>query len=139
MADIKKYLDQAGVEYLWKKLSLEDYPNNEILGAVINAIDQTKLDKSVFEEYIGNEVASFEPGDKDIPRVYIDGTIPTTKNEVLATLKYQSKTDTFNAYIKIKCQGTSSLAYPKKNFTIKVKQPSRIIIGVTAAVIWFSD
>lgn len=119
MTDLK-VLDTNGVKVLYDLLSLQDYPNNEILGAVINAIDQTKLDKSVFEEYIGNEVASFEPGDKDIPRVYIDGTIPTTKNEVLATLKYQSKTDTFNAYIKIKCQGTSSLAYPKKNFTIKM-------------------
>lgn len=119
MIDLK-VLDTNGVKVLYDLLSLQDYPNNEILGAVINAIDQTKLDKSVFEEYIGNEVASFEPGDKDIPRVYIDGTIPTTKNEVLATLKYQSKTDTFNAYIKIKCQGTSSLAYPKKNFTIKM-------------------
>lgn len=115
-----KFLDEKGVQHLWSKISMEDYPNNETLIAVLNAIDQTKLDKSVFEEYIGNEVTSFEPGEKDIPRVYIDGTIPTTKNEVLATLKYQSKTDTFNAYIKIKCQGTSSLAYPKKNFTIKM-------------------
>ena len=115
-----KFLDEKGLQHLWSKISMEDYPNNETLIAVLNAIDQTKLDKSVFEEYIGNEVASFEPGEKDIPRVYIDGTIPTTKNEVLATLKYQSKTDTFNAYIKIKCQGTSSLSYPKKNFTIKM-------------------
>lgn len=44
MADIKKYLDQAGVEYLWKKLSLEDYPNNEMLIAVINALDESKVD-----------------------------------------------------------------------------------------------
>lgn len=115
-----KFLDEQGLRHLWSKISMEDYPNNETLIAVLNAIDQTKLDKSVFEEYIGDEVASFEPEDKDIPRVYIDGTIPTTKNEVLATLKYQSKTDTFTAYIKIKCQGTSSLAYPKKNFTIKM-------------------
>lgn len=115
-----KFLDEQGLRHLWSKISMEDYPNNETLIAVLNAIDQTKLDKSVFEEYIGNEVASFEPGEKDIPRVYIDGTIPTTKNEVLATLKYQSKTDTFTTYIKIKCQGTSSLAYPKKNFTIKM-------------------
>lgn len=42
----KKYLDQKGVEYLWSKLSLEDYPNNELLIAVINAIDEGKADKS---------------------------------------------------------------------------------------------
>ena len=45
MAEVKKYLDQAGVEYLWSKLSLEDYPNNEMLIAVINALDATKVDK----------------------------------------------------------------------------------------------
>ena len=41
----KKYLDAEGLQYLWSKLSLEDYPNNETLMAVINAIDQTKANK----------------------------------------------------------------------------------------------
>lgn len=45
MADEKKFLDQAGVQYLWSQLSMEDYPNNETLIAVLNAIDQTKADK----------------------------------------------------------------------------------------------
>lgn len=40
-----KYLDQKGLEYLWSKLSLEDYPNNELLIAVINAIDEGKANK----------------------------------------------------------------------------------------------
>jgi hypothetical protein len=31
----KKYLDQEGVKYLWSKISMEDYPNNETLMAVI--------------------------------------------------------------------------------------------------------
>ena len=39
------YLDNQGVEYLWSKLSLEDYPNNEVLMAVLNAIDETKADR----------------------------------------------------------------------------------------------
>ena len=45
MSDIKKYLDQTGVEYLWSKISMEDYPNNETLIAILNAIDETKADK----------------------------------------------------------------------------------------------
>ena len=45
MAEEKKFLDQAGVQYLWSKLSLEDYPNNQDLITVINAIDETKADK----------------------------------------------------------------------------------------------
>lgn len=40
------FIDEKGVEYLWKKISLEDYPNNEMLIAVLNAIDETKLDKN---------------------------------------------------------------------------------------------
>ena len=50
MAEEKKFLDQAGVQYLWSKLSLEDYPNNQDLAAVINAIDETKADK---DELVG--------------------------------------------------------------------------------------
>ena len=41
----KKYLDQDGVKFLWSKISMEDYPNNETLIAVLNAIDETKADK----------------------------------------------------------------------------------------------
>lgn len=43
MAD-KKFLDQNGVQYLWSKLSMQDYPNNETLIAILNAIDETKQD-----------------------------------------------------------------------------------------------
>mgnify|MGYP003504583333 FL=1 len=118
MADYKKVLDQSGVQYLWSKISMEDYPNNETLIAVINAIDETKLDKSIFEEYAG--ISFSEPHEDDIPKVFINGTIPTTKDDVNAELTYISKTFTFHAYITIKCQGTSSMKYPKKNFTIKL-------------------
>lgn len=54
--DNKKYLDQEGVKFLWSKISMEDYPNNETLMAVINAIDETKADKiyvdAKFAEFI---------------------------------------------------------------------------------------
>ena len=45
MSDVKKFLDQEGVAYLWSKINMNDYPNNEILMAVINAIDETKANK----------------------------------------------------------------------------------------------
>lgn len=54
------------------------------------------------------------------PRVYIDGVIPTTKDDVLAELTYEHGPERWHAYITIKCQGSSSMAYPKKNFTIKL-------------------
>lgn len=42
----KKFLNQEGVEHLWSKINMQDYPNNETLIAVINAIDEQKADKS---------------------------------------------------------------------------------------------
>ena len=45
MADQKKFLDYEGVKHLWSKINMQDYPNNETLMAVINAIDETKVDK----------------------------------------------------------------------------------------------
>jgi hypothetical protein len=64
--------------------------------------------------------ATTEPAEDDIPKVYIDGEIPTTKDDVLAEMTYISKGEKFNAYLEIKCQGSSSMSYPKKNFTIKM-------------------
>lgn len=61
-----------------------------------------------------------EPKSNDIPKVFIDGIIPTTKDDALAELTYISATHQFHAYLLIKCQGTSSMKYPKKNFTIKL-------------------
>lgn len=46
MADQKKFLDAEGVKYLWSKINMQDYPNNETLMDVIEAIDETKADKS---------------------------------------------------------------------------------------------
>lgn len=43
--EIKKFLDKEGIKYLWNLISLQDYPNNETLIAVINAIDEEKADK----------------------------------------------------------------------------------------------
>jgi hypothetical protein len=46
LSEVKKFLDWDGVKYLWSKINMQDYPNNETLIAVINAIDETKADKS---------------------------------------------------------------------------------------------
>lgn len=66
-------------------------------------------------DYVG-----VEPAEDDIPKVFITGVKPTTKADVLAEMEYISKTDKFHAYLTIKCQGTSSMSYPKKNFTVKL-------------------
>ena len=41
----KKFLDINGVSFLFNQLSLQDYPNNETLIAVIQAIDENKADR----------------------------------------------------------------------------------------------
>jgi hypothetical protein len=43
--EIKKFLDQEGLQYLWSKINMQDYPNNDTLIAVLNAIDQAKADR----------------------------------------------------------------------------------------------
>lgn len=88
---------------IMKRFASEDYVKNKI---------QIELDKI--------DLSTIEPKEEDIPKVFINGAIPTTKDDVLAELTYISKTLTFHSYIIIKCQGTSSMKYPKKNFTIKL-------------------
>lgn len=84
------------------------------------------INRFASENYVQQEIAlalvgaSSEPAANDIPRVFIDGVIPTTKDEVNAELTYSSKSLNFHSYITIKCQGTSSMKYPKKNFTVKL-------------------
>lgn len=75
----------------------------------------------ISSQYTNEKVGQkYEPIDDDIPKVFIDGVIPTTKDEVQAEMTYISKTLKFHTYITIKCQGTSSMSYPKKNFTVKL-------------------
>lgn len=85
------------------------------MGTIMRFASETYVQSEV-----ENRLKTTEPQDSDIPKVFIDGAIPTTKDDVNAELTYISKTSTFHAYITIKCQGTSSMKYPKKNFTIKL-------------------
>lgn len=61
-----------------------------------------------------------EPVDDDIPTIFISGAIPDSKNYVAGELEYVSKTTKFHAYTYIKLQGASTLALPKKNYTINL-------------------
>lgn len=69
----------------------------------------------------GYGLTQVEPTELDMPRVFFYGdAFPTTKDNVLMTMEYISSTDKFSAYLNIKCQGTSSMTYNKKNFTINM-------------------
>lgn len=56
MADTIKVLTADGVKVLYDLLSLQDYPNNDVLMAVINAIDETKADRSELVQSDWNEI-----------------------------------------------------------------------------------
>lgn len=45
MVDQKRFLDFEGVRHLWSKINMQDYPNNDMLMNVIQAIDDTKADR----------------------------------------------------------------------------------------------
>lgn len=67
---------------------------------------------------IGNNI---EPQLMDMPRIYFsEGTLPTSKTATMMKFDYYSKTKEYHGWAEIKCQGTSSMSYPKKNFTIKL-------------------
>ncbi len=82
--------------------------------------DGTKLDAGTVLPAGGSVGNNVEPQDDDIPKVFFSGEKPTSKSSVHATIEYKSKTEHFKGYVDIKCQGTSSMAYPKKNYTIKM-------------------
>ena len=74
----------------------------------------------------------------NIPKIYFEGDISqmnTKFDEREIILRYTSKNLNFEKYAKIKIQGSSSLAYEKKNYTINLyednsfKQKSNIDIG----------
>ena len=62
----------------------------------------------------------YEPSNDDIPTIFFSGGfLPTTKDYTKLKMRYISKTLEFECFVNIKCQGTSSMAYPKKNFSIR--------------------
>ena len=65
---MSKFLDYTGVMQLWKRLSLEDYPNNETLIAVLNAIDDTKADK----DEIPTKISQLENDSKFASEDYVE-------------------------------------------------------------------
>lgn len=85
---------------------------------------------SIYDVY-GNEIPigggtddTLEPRAGDVPRLFVTGALPTTKEEgeFPISLTYKSKTSQFTAYATAKVQGGSSSGSGviKKNYTIKL-------------------
>ena len=104
---------------------------NQILDVIkkVLAVYKTSiLDKQYATiQYVDNKIGSgnisnaVEPALMDMPRLYFsEGTLPTTKTATTLKFDYYSKTAEYHGWAEIKCQGNSSMSYPKKNFTIKL-------------------
>ena len=87
-----KVLNEQGLQYLWNKLSLEDYPNNETLIAVLNAIDETKRRRTIQEKY--NEEHGITPTtiNKEIREVISNIAGGSTSKQKKPTKKEIAKT-----------------------------------------------
>ena len=90
----------------------------DVKGAVNEVAAQYKdIANKIENGNIGNNI---EPQLMDMPRIYFsEGTLPTSKTATMMKFDYYSKTAAYHGYVDIKCQGNSSMSYPKKNFTIK--------------------
>ena len=108
MTDLNKYLDRDGVKHLWSKVSLQDYPNNETLVAVIDAIDKTKANQEDVEflfqklnsdrtlrfycvedvTVVLNGVSTVYPANSNVEIKFVENDvweiIPTSDNSILA-------------------------------------------------------
>lgn len=81
-----------------------------------------KIAEASFGDASGSTTVLIEPNENDIPKVFFEGDINgmSKTNEKVLRFSYISKTKTISGYVKMKWQGTSSLTFPKKNFTIKM-------------------
>lgn len=93
--------------------------SKKVVGA-INEIN-SQLEDIANKIESGNTGNNVEPQLMDMPRIYFsEGTLPTTKTATMMRFDYYSKTTEYHGWVEIKCQGNSSMGYPKKNFTIKL-------------------
>lgn len=108
MANTKKFLDYEGVQYLWSKVDMNDYPNNTTLMNVINAIDETKADVKhthtlsdisnyrnelnttyATKSYVDNQITSIANGNGSIPD-YVISASEKVAEKIISTRNSQS-------------------------------------------------
>ena len=92
------YLDQEGVKYLWSKISMEDYPNNETLIAILNAVDETKANK----DEVPSKVSQLENDSNFMTKEEVDALyMKLNSNTVLSFYCIEDVTIVTNGVSKI--------------------------------------
>lgn len=107
MAD-KKFLDQNGVQYLWSKLSMQDYPNNETLVAILNAVDETKADR----DEIPSRVSQLDNDSKFLSEEQIKALVKSMNSDM--TLRFYCIED-----VTVIVNGTPTVYPANSNVEIK--------------------
>lgn len=102
------------------KMKITDTLLNKIETAIKQNTAQYKDIANKIES--GNIGINIEPLDNDIPKVFFYGDISTMSKATSVDLnfEYKSKTATYKGVATTKWQGSSSLSFPKKNYTIKL-------------------
>lgn len=95
-----------------------------LLNKIETAIKQnTAQYKDIVNKIEGGNIGNnIEPLDSDIPKIFFYGNISSMSkaHSVDLNFEYKSKTATYQGVTTIKWQGSSSLSFPKKNYTIKL-------------------
>ena len=96
--EMKKFLDQTGISVIWSKIE-DNYPTNDDLTNIVNAIDETKADKT---DLVGKNVTGevFELHDN-------------TNTSLGTTVTAASGAEIFNDYAENIASGTMSHAEGK--------------------------
>lgn len=68
----------------------------------------------------GENANQVEPAWSDIPKIFFGDPLQQTKDEIVTTFSYRSKTMSLDCYAEIKAQGNSTMMWPKKNQTVKL-------------------
>lgn len=82
--------------------------------------DESSLMIPSKQEIIDEILGAGEPAEYDIPKVFFGDALPQTKDDVIMSFRYISKTKDISGWCKTKAQGNSSMSYPKKNQTVKL-------------------
>ena len=112
------------VRYVGQELTKEQQNQARRNIGAASSEEVSKLSEEITDLKENGAGSIDEPADDDIPKVFLSGdefsNMTAEKNEVNMELDYVSKTENFHSFIKIKWQGSSSINYAKKNFTIKM-------------------
>ena len=105
------------------EVDLTGYAKTEDIPTKVSQLtnDANYVNATQMNEAIANVTGQviIEPAELDMPKVFFYGdALPTTKENVNLTMDYISNTTKFSSFVKLKCQGTSSMSYAKKNFTV---------------------